>query len=39
MADAGTITYRDDDSGATVVWFSYPAENEFAQNDTDDTLD
>ena len=39
MLDTGAITYRDDDSGATVVWFSYPAENELAHNDADDTID
>jgi|SRR5262245_8295398 len=26
LADAGAFTYRDQDEGMTVVWFSYPAE-------------
>lgn len=31
LTDAGAITYRDDVEQMTVVWLSYPAENEFAQ--------
>lgn len=30
-AAADAMAYRDYDSGATVVWFSYPAENDSAQ--------
>jgi anti-sigma factor RsiW len=33
VADPGTFTYRDDNSGTTLVWLSYPSENEFAQNE------
>ena len=32
MSDPDSITYQDYDTGATVVWFSYPAENEVAKN-------
>ena len=37
--DSETFTYRDYGSGTTLVWLSYPAENEFADWDTDDTLE
>lgn len=30
-ADSGAFTYRDYDSGTTLVWMSYPAENELVQ--------
>jgi len=30
LTDAGAITYRDEAERMTVVWLSYPAENEFA---------
>ncbi|HVM47859.1 MAG TPA: hypothetical protein VMU04_07520 [Candidatus Acidoferrum sp.] len=30
LADPGAFTYRDDNSGTTLVWLSYPAENELA---------
>ena len=30
LTDAGAMTYRDQVEGMTVVWLSYPAENEFA---------
>ena len=30
LADPGAFTYRDYASGTTLVWLSYPAENEFA---------
>lgn len=33
LADTGAFTYRDDAAGMTVVWLSYPAENEFTSND------
>lgn len=32
VADSGALTYRDYSSGTTLVWLSYPAENEFAAN-------
>jgi anti-sigma factor RsiW len=32
-SDPGTFTYRDYNAGATLVWLSYPAEEEVAQND------
>jgi anti-sigma-K factor RskA len=38
LASAGTFTYRDFASGTTLVWVSYPAENEFADFDTAFTL-
>jgi len=31
LTDAGAMTYRDEVEGMTVVWLSYPAENEFAE--------
>jgi anti-sigma factor RsiW len=31
LTDAGAMTYRDEAEGMTVVWLSYPAENEFAE--------
>jgi len=37
--DAGAFTYRDYDSGTTLVWMDYPAENDFAQMDAFDILD
>jgi anti-sigma factor RsiW len=36
--DADAFTYRDYSSGTTLVWFNYPAENEFTEMDTDDIL-
>lgn len=38
QADAGTFTYRDFASGTTLVWLSYPAENEFAEAVSADTI-
>jgi anti-sigma factor RsiW len=38
LADAGSFTYHDYESGATLVWFSYPAENEFARTSPADTV-
>ena len=32
-ADSGAFTYRDYSSGATLVWLSYPADNEVAETD------
>lgn len=31
LMDSGAMTYRDQNEGMTVVWLSYPAENEFAE--------
>jgi anti-sigma factor RsiW len=33
LADAGAFTYHDYDNGATLVWLSYPADNEQASSD------
>jgi anti-sigma factor RsiW len=33
LADAGAFTYRDYSAGTTLVWISYPADNEIADND------
>ena len=33
LADAGAFTYHDYSAGATLVWLSYPADNEVAEND------
>ncbi len=38
VKDSAAFTYRDYDSGATLVWFSYPEENELAQNDSVGTV-
>lgn len=38
QVDAGTFTYRDFASGTTLVWLSYPAENEFAERGAADTM-
>lgn len=34
LSSPGTFTYRDFDSGVTLVWLSYPAEKEFAEIDS-----
>lgn len=39
LGDAGAFTYHDFSSGATLVWLSYPADNELAQNDEFGTLE
>jgi hypothetical protein len=39
MTEANAFTYRDFNSGTTLVWLDYPAENELAPNATADTLD
>lgn len=39
FADADGFTYHDYANGTTLVWLSYPAENEFASGDSADTLD
>ena len=38
QADADPFTFRDFASGTTLVWLSYPAENEFAENGSADTI-
>ena len=38
LADPGAFTYRDYDAGATLVWLSYPAENDIAPDDTAGTV-
>jgi anti-sigma factor RsiW len=37
-ADAGALTYRDYESGTTLVWLSYPAENGLADEPGPDTI-
>jgi anti-sigma factor RsiW len=39
LADSDAFTYRDYANGTTLVWLSYPAENEFADTDSEDILD
>jgi|SRR5664279_731078 len=39
LADSGAFTYRDYSAGATLVWLSYPAEDEAAEIDEMGTLD
>lgn len=39
FTDAGAFTYRDYASGTTLVWVDYPAEKDFAEVDSDDTLE
>jgi anti-sigma factor RsiW len=36
--DTSAFTYRDYDTGATLIWLSFPSENEVAENDEDDLL-
>lgn len=38
LADTGAMTYRDEIEKTTLVWLSYPAENDFAQPATPDTI-
>jgi len=38
-ADSGVFTYYDYAAGATLVWLSYPAENDIAERDNSDTFD
>ena len=38
LADSGAMTYRDEAERMTVVWLSYPGENEFANGLDEDTL-
>ena len=39
LADSGALTYRDEAEKMTVVWLSYPAENDFANLKPNDTID
>lgn len=39
LADSDAFTYHDYANGTTLVWLSYPAENEFTDTDSEDTLD
>jgi anti-sigma factor RsiW len=39
LADSGAFTYRDYSSGATLVWLSYPAEAEVADDDEMGTVE
>ncbi|HWQ92462.1 MAG TPA: hypothetical protein VN673_12390 [Clostridia bacterium] len=39
LADSGAFTYRDYSAGTTLVWLSYPAEKEIADEDASTTLD
>ncbi len=38
LADSGAMTYRDEVERTTVVWFSYPGGNRFADFGPEDTL-
>ena len=39
FADSGAFTYRDYASGMTLVWLSYPAENDFLDTNPSNRLD
>ena len=39
LADSGAFTYHDYSAGATLVWLSYPAETEVAENDEMGTIE
>lgn len=39
LADSGAFTYRDYSAGTTLVWLSYPAENEVAEDDEMGTVE
>jgi anti-sigma factor RsiW len=39
LADSDDFTYHDYANGTTLVWLSYPAEDEFADTDSEDILD
>ena len=39
LEDSGAFTYHDDSAGATLVWLSYPADNEIAEDDDLNSLD
>ena len=38
LTDSGAMTYRDELERTTVVWLSYPGENEFADLNFEDTI-
>ncbi len=38
LADAGAFTYRDYAAGTTLVWLTYPADNEVAENSETGTV-
>jgi anti-sigma factor RsiW len=38
VADSDAFTYTDEKDGTTLIWFSYPAENELAELDDSDIL-
>lgn len=39
LQDSGAFTYHDSNAGATLVWLSYPADEEFTQIDDPDSFD
>ena len=39
LADSGAFTYRDYSAGTTLVWLSYPADTEVADNDEMGTIE
>lgn len=39
LEDSGAFTYHDSTAGATLVWLSYPADDEIGQIDDPDSLD
>ena len=39
LEDSGAFTYHDDSAGATLVWLSYPADNEGSDEDDLNSLD
>jgi anti-sigma factor RsiW len=39
LEDSGAFTYHDSSAGATLVWLSYPADNEVGDPDDPDSLD
>jgi anti-sigma factor RsiW len=39
LADSGAFTYHDFAARTTLVWLSYPADNELARNDEADTVE
>jgi len=38
VADSDTFTFTDEENGTTLIWFSYPTENEFTNQDDSDIL-
>lgn len=39
VEDSGAFTYHDSSAGVTLVWLSYPADNEAAEDNDSDSLD